>query len=78
MTLGAFEIQEILPSGYTDPIVYCGFTESPGGEVQHPSLRSSDDGRVTGSIEIEGSEFVCYWFNIESEPGAGGPGDFSD
>lgn len=71
VSLGAFEIQETLPDGYKDPIVFCGFTESPGGGVQHPALQDATGGVVSGSLDVEGSEFVCYWMNIPAEPKAG-------
>ncbi len=72
---GAFEIQETMPDGYGDPIVFCGFTESPGGGVQHPALKPSDGGLVTGALVQVGAEYVCYWMNVPGEPFVGtGPG----
>ncbi len=70
VALGSFAIQETLPAGYGDPIVFCGFTESPGGGVQHPALQMSEGGLVSGGLEVEGAEFVCYWMNIPSDPDA--------
>ncbi len=67
---GAFEIQETMPDGYGDPIVFCGFTESPGGGVQHPSLQPSGDGLVTGALAVDGAEYVCYWMNVPGDPAA--------
>ncbi|MBA2469590.1 MAG: hypothetical protein H0V37_09320 [Chloroflexia bacterium] len=68
VTLGAFAIQETLPPGYGDPIVFCGFTESPGGGVQHPSLKPSAGGLVTGALVQFGSEYACSWMNVPSDP----------
>ena len=45
----SFDLTISLPQGYTDPIVFCGFTESPGGGVQHPSLQTATGGVVSGS-----------------------------
>jgi hypothetical protein len=74
--LGEVTIQETIPAGYLDPIVFCGFTESPGGGVQHPALQPSTGGQVSGALEVDGSELVCYWMNIQSGEGGGfeGPG----
>jgi hypothetical protein len=71
VALGAFDLSLAMPGGYTAPIVFCGFTESPGGGVQHPALQASDGGTVSGSIEVDGAEFVCYWFNVQAAPVGG-------
>lgn len=71
---GGFNITETLPAGYGNPIVFCGYTESPGGGVQHPALQSSTGGIVTGTFPDAMFEFVCYWMNVPAEPGFGGPG----
>jgi hypothetical protein len=62
---GAFEIQETIPAGYADPIVFCGYTESPGSGVQHPSQQSAAGGVVAGEFPDAMFEFVCYWMNIK-------------
>ncbi len=51
--------------------MFHGFTESSGGGVQHPSLQPSGDGLVTGTLAVEGAEYVCYWMNIPGDPDAG-------
>ena len=72
---GAFDIQETLPAGYTDPIVFCGFTESPGGGVQHPALQTATGGTVSGTFPDTMFEYVCYWMNIKDTGQVGtGPG----
>lgn len=71
VSLGAFDLSVAMPGGYTDPIVFCGFTESPGGGVQHPALQNSGAGVVSDSLDVEGAEFVCYWFNVKSAPVGG-------
>ena len=74
-----FTIQETIPDGYSDPIVFCGYTESPGGGVQHPARVPSEGGLVSGSISTIGSEYVCYWFNIkQTTPALDGPERFAD
>ena len=50
--------------------MFCGFTKSPGGVVQHPALQTSEGGLVTGGLAVAGAEFVCYWMNIPSDPDA--------
>jgi len=70
---GVFEIVETLPSGYGDPIVFCGYAESPGGGIQHPSLQTSTGGLVSGSFPDRLFEYGCYWMNIPTETGFGGP-----
>ncbi len=76
---GIFNITETLPAGYGDPIVFCGYTESPGGGVQHPSLQASAGGIVEGTFPNEMFEFVCYWMNIKSTGQVGtGPDDVAN
>lgn len=70
VSLGTFEIHETLPDGYKDPIVFCGFTESPGGGVQHPAQQDATGGVVSGSLDVDGAEFVCYWMNLKADPRA--------
>lgn len=70
---GVFEIVETVPAGYGDPIVFCGFTESPGGGIQHPALQTSTGGLVAGSFPDTLFEYGCYWMNIPTETGFGGP-----
>jgi hypothetical protein len=78
VALGPFSITETIPAGYKDPLVFCGFTESPGGGVQHPTLQDAQGGAVTGSIDLDDAEYVCYWFNLKLEPvGGQGPGGFT-
>jgi hypothetical protein len=70
---GVFNITETVPAGYGDPVVFCGYTESPGGGVQHPSRQESAGGIVEGTFPDALFEFVCYWMNVPDETGFGGP-----
>lgn len=63
---GVFNITETIPAGYGDPIVFCGYTESPGGGVQHPALQNAVGGIVTGTFPDATFEFVCYWMNVKT------------
>ncbi|MBA2469591.1 MAG: hypothetical protein H0V37_09325 [Chloroflexia bacterium] len=58
---GDFAIEETVPAGFLDPLVWCGFNPS----IQLPGLMPSAGGLVTGSFGNGGSEYVCYWFNIQ-------------
>ncbi len=69
--LGDIEIIETLPDGYAIPIVHCGFTESPGGGVQHPAIQNAADEIIDGSLPVDGAELVCYWMNIKSGDASG-------
>lgn len=72
VALGPFDLSVTMPGGYlSDPMVFCGFTESPGGGVQHPSPQASAGGTVSGSLDAEGAEYVCYWFNVKAAPVGG-------
>jgi|GEM_PF-6459554 len=76
---GAFKIQDTIPVGYGDPIVFCGYTESPGGGVQHPAIQTAAGGLVTGEFPDTTFEFVCYWMNIKSTGQVGtGPGSVAN
>lgn len=68
-----FNISETVPASYGDPIVFCGYTESPGGGVQHPALQQSAGGIVAGTFPDTMFEYVCYWVNVPAESGFGGP-----
>jgi len=57
---GNFAIQETVPAGFLDPLVWCGWNPS----IELPALVPSAGGLVTGSFEDDASEYVCHWFNI--------------
>ena len=75
---GVFNITEMIPAGYGDPIVHCGYTESPGGGVQHPALHNATGGVVKGTFPDSRFEFVCYWMNIPLKPVVEGPDDVAN
>lgn len=76
---GAFTITETIPAGYGDPIVFCGYSESPGGGVQHPALMDATGGIVEGTFPDTMFEFVCYWMNVkESGQGLTGADDLAN
>ena len=62
-----YTLDEEIPSGYGDPIVYCGFSAYHDGAVYDGfPVRYEDvyDGAVELDIEIPNSDFFCWYFNI--------------
>ncbi len=62
-----YTLDEEIPSGYGDPIVFCGFSAYHDGAVYDGfPVRYEDviDGAVELDIEIPNSEFFCWYFNI--------------
>lgn len=71
---GVFNMTETIPAGYGDPIVFCGYTESQGGGVQHPARQDATNGIVTGTFPYDTFfEYVCYWMNIRTTSAVGFP-----
>jgi hypothetical protein len=58
--IGEFTIRETVPAGFADPLVWCGLTPS----ISLPEQMPAAGGLVSGSIEAEGSDYLCHWFNI--------------
>ncbi len=62
-----YTLDEEIPSGYGDPIVFCGFSAYYNGAVYDGfPVRYEDvyDGAVELDIEIPNSEYFCWYFNI--------------
>lgn len=62
-----YTLDEEIPSGYGDPIVFCGFTAYHNGAVYDGFPVRYDevyDGAVELDIEIPNSTYVCWYFNI--------------
>jgi hypothetical protein len=77
-----YGLQEVIPSGYTRPVVYCmAFYEGAASSSWEP-VQVSDDGAFTLSM-VNVEDVLCEWFNIVSIPsggsGSGGAntGDFA-
>lgn len=62
-----YTLDEEIPSGYGDPIVFCGFTAYHNGAVYDGFPVRYDevyDGAVELDIAIPNSDFFCWYFNV--------------
>jgi len=70
---GDYSIQETLPSGYSEPRIWCyRYEYDPQAEAQaldaaNFEAASAPEGLWQGSIEGGSWRIICYWFNIPGD-----------
>ena len=75
MPLGEFTLQETIPDGYDEPIVFCEWTAFYDGLVydDFSHVVPSAGGLVEGEITIPNTNYACDFYNIATSVGVGGP-----
>jgi LPXTG-site transpeptidase (sortase) family protein len=56
-------VDEVMPEGYVDPIVYCGVVAGPGGGLGQLSWVDAAGGVITQSLQND-QQMYCDWFNL--------------
>ena len=70
VSLGHISVHVDHMAGFSNPpVVFCGFTESPGGGIQHPApppLAGLNPNQIVflAKFEIPESDMACHWFSI--------------
>ena len=69
--LGPFSLQEIIPTGYGDPVVICGMSAFSNGAIYDgfPLRVEAEGGYVASTLEIPNTSYFCFWYNIPAGPG---------
>ncbi len=69
--LGAFSVQEYIPDGYGEPVVFCGVVSSTGGAPLDAVAKWVDatSGYHASTFGYTGTLYLCYWYNIPGEHG---------
>lgn len=67
LPVGDFTIQETLPPGFRDPMVFCGFSEIPGDNLGVIGLVPAVGGLLNLTIPADGYELTCAVFNIPDD-----------
>jgi hypothetical protein len=69
--LGPFSLQEYIPTGYGEPVVFCGVVSSTGGAPLDAVAKQVDatGGYHESTFGYTGTVYVCYWYNIPGNPG---------
>jgi LPXTG-site transpeptidase (sortase) family protein len=56
-------VDEVMPEGYVDPIVYCGVVSGPGSGLGQLLLTDSAGGVITQPLQND-QQMYCDWFNV--------------
>jgi hypothetical protein len=69
--LGMFSLQEYIPEGYGEPVVFCGVVSSMGGAPLDAVAKrvESTGGYHASAFGYTGTLYLCYWYNIPGNPG---------
>ena len=69
--LGAFSLQEYIPEGYGEPVVFCGVVSSTGGAPLDAVAKRVDatNGYHASEFGYTGTLYLCYWYNIPGGEG---------
>jgi sortase (surface protein transpeptidase) len=75
---GDWSMQETIPDGYGDPVVYCRYAEWPDEAAYNDEWTqyTSDGGYVEGTYEYAGVHIECSWYNIQMGDEGGNTVDF--
>ena len=60
-----YTVQEVIPAGYTTPVVFCAVFYEGGNGFSWEPVDVSDDGAFTLSM-VDVNDVLCEWFNIVS------------
>ncbi len=64
---GDFSIQETIPNGYGDPVVFCGHNLVPDGPIFNMPKMDATGGLVEDTLVADPIDYLCYWFNLPAD-----------
>jgi hypothetical protein len=64
---GDFSIQETIPDGYADPVVFCGHNLVPDGPIFNMPMMDATGGLLQDTLVADPIDYLCYWFNLPAE-----------
>jgi hypothetical protein len=64
---GDFSIQETIPAGYGDPVVFCSYNLVPDGLFLPMTKMDATGGLVQDTLVADPIDYLCYWFNLPED-----------